>query len=248
MQGFDAWDEAKVPFPYTDRPVRQRRPAVGQTSLKVQLNLDGWYQTAVAATVPDKLAAGVLALAQSLGDVAPGRDRQLVERIIPRAGHNAFGGSLSSTYGLNPLPLHTDTAHWPCPCRYLVIACERLGPVPTPTLLMDSRQARLSDTEELACRQAVFLIRNGRHSFYGSVRESRRDFIRLDPGCMVALSRDCDVALQAFQCDRQRHAMYRFDWEPGRILVIDNWRILHGRGDGTPTAPGRVLLRAMVQS
>jgi hypothetical protein len=28
MAIFDLWDIVKVPFPYTDRPVRQRRPAL----------------------------------------------------------------------------------------------------------------------------------------------------------------------------------------------------------------------------
>lgn len=28
MADFDVWDVVKVPFPYTDRPVRQRRPAL----------------------------------------------------------------------------------------------------------------------------------------------------------------------------------------------------------------------------
>jgi mRNA interferase MazF len=28
MADFDAWDVLKVPFPYTNRPVRQRRPAL----------------------------------------------------------------------------------------------------------------------------------------------------------------------------------------------------------------------------
>lgn len=28
MPTFDPWDIVKVPFPYTDRPVRQRRPAL----------------------------------------------------------------------------------------------------------------------------------------------------------------------------------------------------------------------------
>ncbi|MBV9861538.1 MAG: type II toxin-antitoxin system PemK/MazF family toxin [Alphaproteobacteria bacterium] len=28
MPVFDVWDIVKVPFPYTDRPVRQRRPAL----------------------------------------------------------------------------------------------------------------------------------------------------------------------------------------------------------------------------
>jgi len=28
MPAFDAWDVVKLPFPYTDRPIRQRRPAL----------------------------------------------------------------------------------------------------------------------------------------------------------------------------------------------------------------------------
>lgn len=28
MPGFEVWDIVKVPFPYTDRPVRQRRPGL----------------------------------------------------------------------------------------------------------------------------------------------------------------------------------------------------------------------------
>ena len=28
MPAFEVWDVVKVPFPYTDRPVRQRRPAL----------------------------------------------------------------------------------------------------------------------------------------------------------------------------------------------------------------------------
>jgi mRNA interferase MazF len=28
MAAFDVWDVVKLPFPYTDRPVRQRRPAL----------------------------------------------------------------------------------------------------------------------------------------------------------------------------------------------------------------------------
>ena len=28
MPNFEVWDTVKVPFPYTDRPIRQRRPAL----------------------------------------------------------------------------------------------------------------------------------------------------------------------------------------------------------------------------
>jgi mRNA interferase MazF len=36
MQTFDAWDIIKVPFPYTDRPVRERRPALVVASGSIQ--------------------------------------------------------------------------------------------------------------------------------------------------------------------------------------------------------------------
>ena len=36
MPIFDAWDIVKVPFPYTDRPVRERRPALVVTAGALQ--------------------------------------------------------------------------------------------------------------------------------------------------------------------------------------------------------------------
>ena len=33
---FEVWDVVKVPFPYTDRPVRQRRPALGIAAEQLQ--------------------------------------------------------------------------------------------------------------------------------------------------------------------------------------------------------------------
>ncbi len=36
MPTFDAWDIIKVPFPYTDRPVRERRPALVVASGSIQ--------------------------------------------------------------------------------------------------------------------------------------------------------------------------------------------------------------------
>jgi hypothetical protein len=101
-------------------------------------------------TIED-LARKLQALAEKLGEIAPGRGRQLVEVIVPRTPDTAFAGSLSRKYGLGSLPLHTDTAHWPLPCRYLLIACASPGPIPTPTLLLDARRVQLSVAEEVAC-------------------------------------------------------------------------------------------------
>jgi hypothetical protein len=127
------------------------------------------------------------------------------------------------------------------------MACEAIGPIPTPTVLLDSWKVQLSEPEKAACKQAVFLIHNGRKSFYGTIRQDDRPFLRIDPGCMSPLSEAGELALAAFQAERHEGVYRRHEWKTGEMLVIDNWRLLHGRGLGGRTAPGRILLRATVQ-
>jgi hypothetical protein len=128
----------------------------------------------------------------------PGRSRRRVEEILPQDSNVAYAGSLSQKFGLAPLPLHTDTAHWPVPCRYLVMACAEPGTEPTPTILLDSSAVSLNEREAAICRSEVFFIRNGRHSFYGSILALNRPFIRFDRGCMEPLSTNGAEIAEAF--------------------------------------------------
>jgi L-asparagine oxygenase len=212
-----------------------------------QLTVSGWTRLVSGGTSLESISQALLNAAKSLGKIAPGRGGAQVEEVVPEPVETARPGSLSSHYGLNPLPLHTDTAHWIMPCRYLALACVRTGPSPTPTILLDSRKATLSASERMACRSAVFSVRNGRGSFYGMIAERDRPFIRLDPGCMTPLSSEGTMALAAFDIERHADALEAHDWSVGDILVFDNWRFLHARGYRAATDRGRVLLRAMVR-
>lgn len=209
--------------------------------------VSGWYAYQSGLSGTEALAVEVASLASDLGDIVPGRDRQRVEYIVPQEADSAHAGSLSSQFGLEALPLHTDTAHWPVPCRYLVMACAEPGPSPTPTILLDSHAVQIAASEVAACTSAVFLIRNGRRSFYGSIMERDRPFVRFDLGCMEAVSADCIAASDPFSLRRNAERIYRYEWTRGDVLVIDNWRVLHGRGIAGRTARGRLLMRAMVR-
>jgi alpha-ketoglutarate-dependent taurine dioxygenase len=212
-----------------------------------RLDSDGWCAVFAESRTTDELCEEIRLIGQTFGEIAPGRHRQLVERIVPRNVHASYRASLSATYGLGPLPLHTDTAHWSTPCRYLLMACANVGLVPTCTTLLNIRDAHLSELESAACSRALFLVRNGRRSFYGTIAERDRKFIRFDPGCMMSLSYDGDIALAALTLDRQRTAVRVHEWRFGDILMIDNWQVLHGRGMNQHTDRGRVLLRVMVR-
>jgi hypothetical protein len=215
---------------------------------KAGLDAHGWCSFSVGEhSGKSTLEAQIITLAEELGEIVPGRGRQRVEHISPQDIGIAYAGSLSQQYGLAPLPLHTDTAHWTVPCRYLVMACAEPGPRPTPTMLLDSTVISFTEREAAACISAVFLIRNGRRSFYGSISTQDRSFIRFDLGCMEPLSPEGAEAANSFARDRNSDRVYRHDWQRGDVLVIDNWRVLHGRGIDLETAPGRLLLRAMVR-
>jgi alpha-ketoglutarate-dependent taurine dioxygenase len=51
--------------------------------------------------------------------------------------------------------------------------------------------------------------------------------------------------MDLFNAERYKSELHSHNWSSGDFLVIDNWRVMHGRGGGR-TAAGRILLRAMV--
>lgn len=218
----------------------------GQDHLR-RLAATGWISGEADDTDETRLSAAVLGIASGLGEVIPGRGRQLVERIVPQSAVSSYRGSLSSLHGLAPLPVHTDTAHWPVPCRYLIMACVNPGPLPVPTVLLDTRAIRLTREQRDASLSAVFLIRNGRKSFYGTISSVGRPFIRFDLGCMEGQSDACCTAVSGYTGRAATSRTTSCEWTPGKLLVIDNWRMLHGRGVDGETLPGRVLLRVMVR-
>jgi len=188
-----------------------------------------------------------MAAAKGLGNIVPARGNVFVESLSPRSSENARAASLSRKFGFGSFPLHCDTAHWLTPCRYIVFGCTETGKVEAPTLLLDTAAMELSDTQKVLTRSASFIVRNGRKSFYASLFESGRSFVRLDPGCMEPISQASVEAMNLFSYENQKSRTISFRWKAGDVLILDNWRMLHGRGNESTADPNRRLLRAYVQ-
>jgi Taurine catabolism dioxygenase TauD, TfdA family len=204
------------------------------------------------ASVSDKTGVALLVsraeeIANTLGNVVHRRGKALPESVTPRPAGDAPARTLSHKFGLGPFPLHCDMAHWLVPCRYLVLACADTGSFDAPTVLLDTLRLQFSETEKLLTRSACFLVRNGRKSFYTSLIDVCRSFVRIDPGCMEPVSETAAEAMSLYSYERQRLQTTAFHWKVGDILVIDNWRVLHGRGNELPADLSRHLLRIYVQ-
>ena len=210
------------------------------------LSDQGWARLNVHSNDPLVLCSSLTVMASKLGAPALYGSSN-IDSITPHHRDSARRHSLSAHYGLDRLPLHSDTSHWPTPCRFVLLACLNPGNVDTPTLLLDTSMITLSSVQRNMASSSVFLIRNGQQSFYSSILSSRRQYMRLDPGCMVPLDADAASAMHIYSYDNNHEDVREISWGKGDILAIDNWRVLHGRHECKDGYDQRKLLRVLVQ-
>jgi hypothetical protein len=174
--------------------------------------------------------------AASLGwiEVAPRRGDPTVSALRPVDASAAHPKSLSATYGLGQQPLHTDGAHLPDPPDLVVLVSQRSSATPT-------RLWRPAPTIPwVALRHGMFLVRNGRDSFYAPALSGSR--YRYDPGCMAACDARAREVEQYFMKQLAEAATHEWS-DAGQVLVVDNRHVLHARSALTKDDLDRELTR-----
>jgi hypothetical protein len=101
-----------------------------------------------------------------------------------------------------------------------------------------------SREEECVLNSGVFLVRNGRASWYATVMSEDRPFVRFDPGCMTSASSQGNEAVRMIEKRFAASRPVRIEWARGNVLIVDNWRILHGR-ESSDGDDEKVLLRVL---
>lgn len=175
-----------------------------------------------------------------------------IQTLSPRHVHDAEPNTYSGNFGTGEFPLHTDLAHWAVPPRYVALRCVS-GVGAVGTTLFDGfvvansvgrsrlRMALVQPRRPLQNRlQLLRLLDAECHD--ESVR-FRWDSIFLKPATDFAATVVADVtAFLARACTRQ--AVLE---EPGDTLLLDNWRLLHGRSAVPIDACDRKLNRAYLK-
>jgi hypothetical protein len=179
-----------------------------------------------------------------LADEMEGKMQCPPERLSPRPRTLARLNSLSSKYGLDELPPHTDGAHHRIPPRVVVLWCLQDDPTETPTYLRRFKPSLLCSDFWDRLKASIWSVRIRRElHFYR--RPVSHDEISWDPGCFVndrteRLERDeVDATLRGLP----HEAVY---WKCGAALIINNRRVLHSRAAVTDTIGNRELFRVLV--
>jgi len=211
--------------------------------LKATANEQGW---AWHSPVPTTHAN---ALAHAIGPIIkPSIQHQGRKTLRPFKKTEAPLNSMSAVVGTASQPFHTDCAYLPVPPRYVMLTCISLGEADCCTHVWAVDWRRLLPAPPIVLTHPGWIVRGGglRRPFYSQILNQlgdHRSFIRFDPCCMTP-PHFCNLAVSEVSAALESHVYAKtFSWKVGSVLLIDNWRCLHGRGPGADRAPSRRLER-----
>lgn len=184
----------------------------------------------------------LLNLATDLGYAGDGH----IDRLRPRRDDDAKGLSLSSKYGFNEFPLHTDVAFWKAPARYLVMRSENYST--TPTIILDADATRKL-INPCSTEEPIFIINTTRGPIYGglffSSDEEDGAGIRFDLNYMKPANPSSQVISNLIE-NATSEEVKCIEWSGNNALVIDNWACLHGRAAVSESEINRIIHRIYV--
>jgi L-asparagine oxygenase len=181
-------------------------------------------------------------VAQSIGEVLLLEGISPVQALQPRESNERMINQYSGIYGTHTFPMHTDMAHWHSPPHYFLLRCV----VPAnnvATNLVHSRD--LLETEaDLTLKRALFRPRRRQDGRLTCFRIRDGECHRWDPIFIQPVNTlASDLRSRIVSRLEKVHKQSIFLTAPGDCIIVDNWKMLHGRSNVPPNAMHRRLER-----
>ena len=161
----------------------------------------------------------------SIIDVSP---LSLVQTLIPRKKEDSQSNTYSGNYGIKFFPMHTDLAHWYLPPRYLLLRC--IVPAHNvATNIINLNDILKEEMKELV-RSALFRPRRKLNNKMYLLTLQQKDLFRWD-SIFLKPANKAGIILKNIIEDRIKTIKESkiFLCESGDSLLIDNWKVMHGR-------------------
>lgn len=189
-------------------------------------------------------------IAMELGEPIEISGIPVVQRIIPREKDKAPKNIYSGTYGLREFPLHSDLAHWHIPPHYMILRC--IVPSSSVFICLMDFPRYLEEVPESIIQRALFLPRRNilgkKHLL--RIRQEIGDcsFLRWDELFLSPANQEGDEMHNFMTSPISKRSTIELQLShPADTLIIDNWRMLHGRSSVPPTGLERLLERTYLQ-
>jgi len=173
-----------------------------------------------------------------------------LQTLSPKLQNEATPNTYSGNFGLDDFPFHSDLAHWARPPRYLALRCIN-GGIATYTQLIDSSNI-VDLIGEVELRRTLVMPRrpqSGRKQLLRLLERFDGAFwaFRWDPLFLSATEECAEVLKQVALCIAGLNPHRCLLSESGDTLVVDNWRMLHGRSRVADSDVNRVIVRAYLE-
>lgn len=192
-------------------------------------------------------AASVLGVPEQLEGL------ELVQELSPKQTYLSTPNTYSGNFGFGTFPFHTDLAHWAIPPRYILLWCSR-GDETTKTQFIDSN----SVIQKLGVSTLTRCLAQPRRPMKGSLqllpilqasteqlnRLIRWDSIYLKPSNVYAQT----VFEEIHQHLAKVKPIIKSLTNRGDTLIMDNWRLLHGRSQVKEMTSARLIHRVYLSS
>ncbi len=186
----------------------------------------GWACLDVPITEP------LSEVAKLLGDIFPVKNHSITS-IIKQQNKNLDSNSLSSRFGFGEFPLHTDGATFSIPPRFILLRAAVNDTSKQSTIIAHFEWPEPSSEFYKLWADAMMIVETGTSNFFAPLisrkTHNRDDFIRYNPCCMFPACNSSHHSFKLFQSFILEAQLHEVEWVKGQVVVLDNWRVLHGR-------------------
>ncbi|MBL7726880.1 MAG: TauD/TfdA family dioxygenase [Dinghuibacter sp.] len=173
------------------------------------------------------------------------RNGALINNIVPLEGHTEEQLSTGSTVELD---WHTEEAFHPCRADYLALLCMR-NPDAVATRVASIADVVIPDNMKQVLFQERFIFLTDKNFEGGPYDHSKPQqvlfgdfqspYMKIDPSFMHAVEGDTEAAEALNYISKAiEAALFDVALEPGQMVFLDNYRVVHGRKPFTPRFDG----------
>ena len=212
-------------------------PSMISKHLREQINIRGFADLGIIdETLDTPKLANLIGILEKL----PGY--QKVQGIVPKREEQSSKSSYSGNFGLGEFPLHTDLAHWHIPPRFILIRCI----VPNPSIFthIASFSALINDLPSNIISRAMFTQRRPINKRKFLMKFKQGNIYRWDSIFLLPTNAEGSYLFKVFNDLNSKHVMKISLSEVGRTIILDNWKMLHGRSECDALNCHRLIERA----
>lgn len=171
-------------------------------------------------------------LAGYIGQIINHSNGENISKLNPKSSVDSIKGTLSSVYGYGNFPLHTDTAFWAIPARFILLHSIDKSSCNTHVLPATEIWNSLTREDKKNAERAIYLIKTTQQQFFSSLLFKINNIkgLKYDPMCMIPFNESAKQIQPKLQKVLFGLPHFEIEWTGNNTLIIDNWRILHGRG------------------